>query len=296
MLNQETTSLMFNTEMRDLYSNERHPDLYGEFITKRASDYQGVFRTDTDDCLGIFKENSYTLVQNDQFFSGIEDQLTDYFDPIVMDTMKVKDSASHHGAVSIREYHFPSLAKTIETNRHKTSLNFRVIGWNCFDGSSRCKIIIGNIDTFCSNGLISGDYDTSSQKRTSGFDLRSFIGKVSTGLVRFDSDITKFQRYAESTVLTPYVNDFFNNLKGISERNAERLQSQYMDEVSVRGNNLWAVVSTLTNYASHFDGRFPTRNTGNNHDGVTSFNRQAQVGRWLNSDTFKTLERHAVAV
>ena len=296
MLNQENTDLMFNTEMRNLYcfTDDKHE--IGETITKKASDYQGVFRTDTDDCLGIFKENSYTLVQNDHFFSGIEDQLTDYFDPIVMDTLEVKDSASHQGAVSIREYHFPSLAKTIETNRHKTSLNFRVIGWNCFDGSSRCKIIIGNIDTFCSNGLISGDYDTSSQKRTSGFDLKSFIGNVSKGLVRFNSDIEKYQRYAETTILTPYVNDFFNNLKGISERNAERLQDQYKEEISIRGNNLWAVVSTLTNYASHFDGRFPTRNTGNNHDGVTSFNRQAQVGRWLNSETFKTLERHSVSV
>lgn len=144
--------------------------------------------------------------------------------------------------------------------------------------------------------MITGDYDASSKKRTSGFSLMNFLNNVTTGIKRFEADVLRYQSYAETKVLTPFVHSFFENLSGVSERNVKRLQEQYQEEMSIRGNNLWAVVSTLTNYASHTDGRFPTRNTGNNHDGVTSFNRQTQVNKWLNSDAMRHLQRNSVMV
>lgn len=286
----EDSSLYFNTELKPLYAY----DSYDQIV--QAGKFQGVVRTDTNDCLGVFKEDSYTLVKNTDFFTGIEDQLIDYFDPIVVDSIEVNDHISHNGASSIREYRFPTISKSIESDRHKTSLTFRVIGWNCFDGSSRCRIVVGNVDMFCTNGMITGDYDASSKKRTSGFSLMNFLNNVTTGIKRFEDDVLRYQSYAETKVLTPYVHSFFENLSGVSERNVKRLQEQYQEEMSIRGNNLWAVVSTLTNYASHTDGRFPTRNTGNNHDGVTSFNRQTQVNKWLNSDAMRHLQRNSVMV
>ena len=287
--------LWFTTEMRDLYSHESHPDLYGEFDTHRAGTYQGVFRTDNDKCLGVFKDGSYTLVNNYQFYRGIEEQLINFFDPSVLDLCKIEDTSSWGGAVCIRQYLFPNLEREIVSDRHSTSLTFRVIGWNCFDGSSKCRLIFGNIDSFCSNGLISGDYDQSSKKRTSGFDLTNFVGQLEKGILKYENDVSRYQTYAETKVLTPYVSEFFETLSGMSERNAKRLQDQYLEEASIRGNNLWAVVSTLTNYASHTDGRFPVRNTGNDHHGVTSYNRQSQVNKWLNSPQFVRLQNHSMA-
>ena len=55
---------------------------------------------------------------------------------------------------------------------------------------------------------------------------------------------------------------------------ADRLYAQCMDEVTNRGNNLFAVTSAMTHYASHNDNRFPLRS---NADNDSLFKRQETV-------------------
>ena len=118
---------------------------------------------------------------------------------------------------------------------------------------------------------------------------------MDSGLEQYEKEMVQLQGYAESPVLTPYVSAFFEKLSGVSERTADRLNKQFLEELSNRGPNLWAVVSTLTNYASHTDGLFPVRDTGNSHEGVTLLNRQSQVGKWLNSKAWNDLVETAAA-
>ena len=68
-----------------------------------------------------------------------------------------------------------------------------------------------------------------------------------------------------------------------------------MEEASVRGMNMWSVISTLSNYSSHTDGRFSTRNTGSDHSSSTLLTRQTQVARWLSSDAFSDLTTRSYA-
>lgn len=282
--------LFFETRMEPLYA--RTNGVY-DTIGPRAGEFAGVFRNDTDDCLGIHKHGSYTLVNNKPFFTGIEEKLTEYFTEAELHGVKVKDSISHNGSACIREYRFNNIHSVIETNKHVTKVTFRVIGWNCFDGSTKATIVYGNIDSFCTNGLISGQYEATSRKRTSGFYLEDFVQRMDSGLEQYAVEMKKLQRYAESLITLNAVTEFFITLN-TSDRNKERLQQQYITEMATRGQNLWAVVSTLTNYASHTDGLFPVRNTGNSHEGVTLMTRQSQVNRWLGSNAWKTLENKAV--
>jgi hypothetical protein len=284
----ENPEVFFETRMEPLYA--RQDGIVANYeIGPRAGSFSGVFRNDNDNCLGVHKEGSYTLVNNRPYFEGIQEKLIEYFNADDLLKVKIKDSVSHLGSSVIRQYVFESINSTIESRSHSTTLTFRVIAWNCFDGSTKASVIFGNIDDFCTNGLISGQYQASSRKRTSGFVLDTFVGRMDSGLEQYQKEMIQLQKYAETPVLIPYVTEFFEKLSGVSERNAKRLNEQFLEELSLRGPNLWAVVSTLTNYASHTDGRFPVRETGNSHEGVTLLNRQAQVGKWLNSKAWNNL-------
>ena len=285
----ENPEVFFETRMEPLYAKSGLTEYIHDLCGPRAGSFSGVFRNDTDDCLGVHKEGSYTLVNNRPFFEGIQEKLTEYFTADQLLKVKVKDSVSHLGSSVIREYIFESINSTIESKSHSTTLTFRVIAWNCFDGSTKATVIFGNIDSFCTNGLISGQYQANSRKRTSGFALDNFLGYMDSGLKDYEIEMARLQGYAETRVLVPYVSEFFEKLSGVSERNAQRLNEQFKEEMSIRGLNLWAVVSTLTNYASHTDGLFPVRDTGNSHEGVTLLNRQSQVGKWLNSKAWNDL-------
>ena len=103
----------------------------------------------------------------------------------------------------------------------------------------------------------------------------------------------KLQEYAETIISMRLAIEFFVTLK-TSERNRERLQDRFAIEAATRGQNLWAVVSTLTNYASHTDGLFPVRDTGNNHEGITLMTRQAQVNKWLGGQQWNSLCNQAM--
>jgi len=287
--------LFFETRMEPVYALVKDdtgyivdPTTNRYSVGPRAGEFSGVFRNDTDDCLGMHKHGSYTLVNNKPFFQGIEEKLTEYFTEDELHGVKVKDSISHSGSSCIREYRFNNIKHVIETKKHSTEVSFRVIGWNCFDGSTKATIVYGNIDSFCTNGLISGQYEATSRKRTSGFHLEDFVKRMDSGLEQYAVEMKKLQRYAETIISMRLAIEFFVTLK-TSERNKERLQEQFAVEAATRGQNLWAVVSTLTNYASHTDGRFPIRNTGSNHEGVTLLTRQAQVNKWLGSKQWDTL-------
>ena len=284
------SDLYFETELRPLYSGVYR---YGEREYHRAGKSVGVFRTDTDQYLGHHKENSYTLVDNKTFFGGIENALFHKFGDI---PIKRKDLTSFNGARCTREWIFPTLTTELKAGSSVSTINFRSIGRNCFDGSSRCQIITGEIDEYCSNGMISGSYDTSSRKRTSGFDLTNLLSSVDHALEHYDSSVKVYQKWAESQIMVPYVKTFFESLKGVGERKADKFMDQYAKEAANRGQNLWAVVSALTAYASHSSERFPTRDTGNNHWNETLLTRQFEVQKWLSSQAFRHLEQHAALV
>jgi hypothetical protein len=277
--------IFFDVQTLPLYGKGESPDDYETYNQSNyysADTLVGTFRKDTKTFLGgTFQTNGYTLVQNEDFFSPIEAQLYDYFNAETLGALRIRDHVAYAGSVVAREYMFPNLKHEITTTSgHKSEIIFRIIGRNCFDGSSKLVVYYGNIDMFCMNGMILGNFATHDAKRTSRFDLGNFINKVTTGIEQSEYAVNQLQEYAQLNTTIPYVREFFERLK-VSDRQLERLEQQHLEEISVRGNNIWAVVSTLTNYASHVDGRFSTRSTKNDHESATIYNRQAQVAKWL---------------
>ena len=287
--------VMFHTELQPVFKATGFDEHSQTTQYDRASDWVTPVRTDTGESFGMFKEGKYTLVQNHYFFKGVEYELLNYFSHNDLENMKIKDHVSYGGAEVCREYIFKTQSFTVETDIHSTDVVFRVIAMNCFNGSKTVKIIVGNIDMFCTNGLILGEYSMESARRTSGFDLSNFIAKTDKALGRHIEQGKTFNQYARTKVLIKDVTEFFERLGGASDRLQKQLEEQFMEEASIRGMNMWSVISTLSNYSSHTDGRFSTRNTGSDHSSSTLLTRQNQVAKWLSSDAFSDLTTRSFA-
>ena len=249
--------------------------------------------------LGLVK-NTYRTVKNEEVFLPLEEEIINFFDPSLLEEVKVVDHILKKGAVCYSEYIFPKQKqgetyKELETRSgHKTSFTLRFIIQNSYDGSCSVKFYGGNIDGFCTNGMIIGEYDFAKAKHTKNFSADQFRLQLSQTLVNFNESVAKLQQYAD-TLIQPYqttlVQDLFRKLtKGDTDEPkrknslSDKLFAQFVDEQTDRGSNVFAVTSALTNYASHDSERFSLTKTG---DGGTLLKRQERVRSWLNSDTFK---------
>jgi len=76
-----------------------------------------------------------------------------------------------------------------------------------------------------------------------------------------------------------------------SDRTADKMFTLYNQEVGIRGRNMFALYSAFTNYATYADERngFAMRNTGNDTEAVTMFNRENKVAQWVGSNMFQQL-------
>lgn len=107
---------------------------------------------------------------------------------------------------------------------------------------------------------------------------------MTEGLQRFETDAQLIQGYAESKVILPYVEQFFEEL-GVTKQQSERLNEQFIREARQRGLNLWSVISALTYDSSHRT----INTTKHDHEGVTRIGDQRQVAKWLKSNAWSHL-------
>ena len=147
------------------------------------------------------------------------------------------------------------------------------------------------IDFFCTNGMISGEYDVTKKRHTKNFSVDGFLAAFDNSIERHQDIVMQYQRWADKKIYnTDKVVRLFRKLTTGNEQEPKKknglsgkLFAQYIDEASVRGNNVFSLVSAMTHYASHDDDRFPLRI---NSDSDSLFNRQETVRKWLNSNAF----------
>ena len=285
---------------REIFFDVQESDVYFDAgdVAFHLPNYKVITRDHTVP-LGLVKD-SYRTVRNEEVFLPVEEEIINFFDPSLLEEVKVVDHIMKQGAVCYCEYIFPSQQKDgtykeLETKSgHKTSFTLRFIILNSYDGSCSVKFYGGNIDGFCTNGMIVGAYDFAKAKHTKNFNADQFRLQLSQTLVNFNESVAKLQQYAD-TLIQPYqttlVQDLFRRLtKGDTDEPkrqtalSEKLFAQFIEETHDRGSNVFSVTSALTNYASHDSERFSLTKAG---DDGTLLKRQERVRSWLNSDTFK---------
>ncbi len=264
--------------------------------------------------------NTYTVIENKDWAVPIHEQMVKSFGVGMFigdeHSCKTKATLSKNGAVTHVYYDFPDVSTDIETtNKHETQLKLRVIVKNTFDASSKVILYVGNIDTFCENGMITGQYHVMKQSHRGSFKVNDFTETFENALASWKEGNATYYKMAKTSIFPRDVWKLFFELDkkepwegmnvhggvdakylGIDRTLAWKLYQRYIyDEVPVRGHNLFSVMSALTHYSSHNSPEF--RMQKGNEDTIPSrlLSRQEKVAKWMNSNTWDRLVTQRIA-
>jgi hypothetical protein len=243
----------------------------------------------SEEYISVVNKN-YHVVENKDILGPLQAQMINYFDPIVLEDVQIKDTILKNGKVCYSEYIFPKIKHGIETDvGHKTEFGLRFVMKNSFDGQGSVVMWSGLIDFFCTNGTVTGKYDVTRKRHSRNFNTDGFINAFEVTMHNHKEIVDGYQRLADKKVKYVQVMNLFDTLTKVKDRLrsgtlSEKLSNQYNAERYTRGDNAFAVMSAMTHYASHGTGRFNLTRTG---DQGTLYKRQEKVTNWLRSDTWK---------
>jgi hypothetical protein len=203
--------------------------------------------------------------------------------------MNMKISTARNNAFIMLDLTFPTTKTTITTDKMAQDVSLRVVALHGVDGLCSNQVYFGAIDSFCTNGQITGEHDKVRKKNTSGFRMNDFLRDIENMDFDFKRHTTKLQEWAN----TPLPHDTKPLIESLikSERKADRMFNLYNAEVQKRGRNLYSLYSAFTNYSTYADERngFKERNTGKDTKAVTMWKREEEVSKWVSSPQFKAL-------
>lgn len=231
--------------------------------------------------------SNYKLVHNSELFSRVEDTLCKKMQSHELDGVTVTDKVASHGRMCYRQYVFPNIKCNIGGGA-RSDIAFRLIVQNGY-GDSALRMHAGAIEFYCSNGMIRGEYESVYRRHTSGLVVSGISESVDKALTTFANSQNVWREWARKPVRNMDAMELFRELAR-TDRLTEKLNDHYMHERDARGENLWAVYSTLTYYASHNDGEFRIRDTGMDTVAVTMLERELRVAKWVNSNAWQKLE------
>ena len=234
--------------------------------------------------------DSFNCASHKDFFHGVQDTMTETLSSDELSDAKVSWKRARQDAWALMDIQLPTTIAKIATDRHETTVSQRIIALHGIDGSCSNQVFFGAIDFFCTNGMIRGEHDKVRRKNTSNFTMDRFISDLRNSRQDFYKQTEQLQRWAETSLATVDVRAFLEKLLK-SDRTADKMFTLYNQEVGIRGRNMFALYSAFTNYATYADERngFAMRNTGNDTEAVTMFNRENKVAQWVGSNMFQQL-------
>tara|TARA_R110000824_G_scaffold159564_2_gene333976 strand:+ start:544 stop:1404 length:861 start_codon:yes stop_codon:yes gene_type:complete len=260
-----------------------------QFEPTKVQDKKYVINDVTGEYLGVVGHN-FSCADHRLFFQGVEDAMTENLQDSQLDDAKVVWRSARNNSWGMMDITLPNVKRTIISDKHETKVNQRFIALHAIDGSCSNQVYYGAIDTFCTNGMITGDYDKVRRKNSSNFSMDRFIDELKNSRRDFDTQMDMFQQWAFSPIGTFDIKSMLDSLMG-SESKSEKMYTLYNQEVSKRGKTVFALYSAFTNYASYADERngFRMRNTGNDTQAQTMWLREQEVAKWIATPQFNQL-------
>jgi len=128
------------------------------------------------------------------------------------------------------------------------------------------------------------------RKNSANFSMDRFIRDLRESTQSFYAQSERLQGWANKPLFVGDVKAMLESLLK-SDRTADKMLTLYNQEASVRGQNVWALYSAFTNYASYADERngFKLRKTGKDTAAKNMWEREEKVTRWIESKQFKEL-------
>ena len=260
-----------------------------EFEATKFNKSKYVINGNTGEYLGIVG-NGFTCASHGDFFTRAHNTISEHLGEEFCDNMNINYKTARNNAWVMMDMTMPNVLRKVTTDKHSTTIAPRLIALHGVDGSCSNMVFFGAIDFFCTNGMITGEYDKIKRKNTSNFSLDVFIDELQNSVSDFYETADKFQRWANTSLMTVDVKALLESVIK-SDRKSEKMFSLYNQEVSTRGRNVWALYSAFTNYASYADERngFNLRNTGNDTAAQSMWSREQEVSKWISTPQFKAI-------
>jgi len=267
-----------------------HLDFDVSFDKTRVRDKKYVINSNTDEAIAIIGRSA-TARNHAEFYNRVWDTIVEDLSQEDLQDKTYKFKSARNKGWSMLDVTFPNVKTTVRTKKHETEIAFRMIAVHAIDGTASPATWFGGIDTFCTNGQITGDWDMVRKKNTSGFTVENFMRELRVAKTNFDLQGKRLQSWADTNLSDSlYVSEAINKIVK-SERKSRKLHDLFLSERATRGNNLFALYSAFTNYASYADERngFTLRNTGNDTKAVSMLAREQEVSKWVSSPEFLEL-------
>jgi hypothetical protein len=263
-----------------------HLDFDVEYEQTKMDDKKYVINANTGEYIGIVG-NGFTCKPHGKFFRSVINATTDKLSEYDMQGAEISWRDAHQNGWAMMDMRLPNVNAKIITDRHETTVAKRIIALHGVNGTCSNVTIFGAIDFFCLNGQIRGRHDKVMRKNTSNFSLDRFITELEKSQQDFTAQTEQMQRWANTSLAGVDVKAMLEKLMQ-SDRKAEKMNILYNQEVSTRGRNLWSLYSAFTNYATYADERngFKQRNTGNDTQAKSMFEREIEVARWIDNPVF----------
>ena len=268
----------------------QHLDFPIRYEDTRFKGKKYVINGNTDEVLGIVGAG-FPSVPHGDFFRNIVNAIVENFGSEDTSEVIPRFTSAHNGAVALLDITFPNISYTIRTDKHTTEVSQRAILWHGIDGTKSNLGVFGAVDNFCTNGIITGTYEQVRKKNTSGFSLSNFVDEIKQSHNNFIEHAKYLQRMADTNFGASQMDNLKELLEpmGMSKRMASNMYDLFIDEASVRGKNLWALYSAMTNYSSHTNNGFKLKDMGNDTRATSMWEREQKVVKWTNSTAFKEL-------
>ena len=261
------------------------------FEPSKVHDKKYVINNKTGEYLNVVG-HGFRCASHKEFFEGVQNTMVENI-PDAMSGSTVKWGSARDNAWAMMDMTLPNVTSTIETEKHETKIGQRVIALHGVDGSCSNQVFFGAIDFFCTNGMITGEYDKVRRKNTSNFCMDRFIQELNQSSVDFYDQTQKLQTWANIELPVHSIKSWKEYLSSImkSDRKAEKMIPLVQKEVRKRGRNVFALYSAFTNYASYADDRngFNLRNTGKDTVSQSMWAREQEVSKWISTPEFKKL-------
>ena len=277
----------FDIPMQDMIPENL--DFAVEFEPTKVKDKKYVINGDTGEYIGVVGD-TFNCASHTEFFEGVHNTVTENLGEEQCDSMNMKWRTARQNAWAMLDMTLPNVTARIETDKHSTTIAQRIIALHGIDGSCSNQTFFGAIDFFCTNGMIRGEHDKVRRKNTANFTMDRFIRDLRESTQSFYAQSERLQGWANKPLYRGDVKAMLDTIQK-SDRMAEKMFGLYNQEANVRGQNVWALYSAFTNYASYADERngFNLRNTGKDTGAVSMFQRENKVSQWIESKPFKEL-------
>ena len=265
-------------------------DFVPQYEPSRMADHKFVINPVTGNVIAHMGKG-FSPASHRSFCSSVYKVVRDNHTTEQLDGMNVSFKTAHEGGWLRMDITLPNVTHDIVTsNGHKTTTGYRIIALHGVDGTCGNLVYFGAIDFFCTNGMITGEYDMTKCKNTSNFTIGGLEKRLYNGYTDFSSRMQKLNDWGQIQLTGFDVPTFLKKVIP-SEKKAEKMFELYKDESNTRGANVFALYSAFTNYASYGDERnnFKVRNTGKDTREVTMFKREQEVSKWADSSEFKQL-------